>query len=333
MSIFDLFSSDPQKRIEAYKNLNHWGHSLGNSLYDKIGKFSWATIISVVLFVILPLFAMLQNWVQDIREMGFFLWVGVVFAVLVSKWLQWFAKPPKKKLDTSNQTVIQNDEWSKTFEELQFESKLETMKIAQPPKKSFFSFLDPIFEKLEGPEWHTNARKFALALLRFSIWMIFLFIICNVFRGSLLYYITRYLHYWDFFWEYSEMITDFLIWTFCIGTSFYIAKSAFKNAHDEKHFPLDRYPFDIWAFLKLSISLFFPMLIVLTGVVPNILARFNGDERRKTFFSDRIHLILGAAFLACLIAFLRVRPRKRKVNIAKKSSDSQNDLSTVREGE
>jgi len=75
------------------------------------------------------------------------------------------------------------------------------------------------------------------------------------------------------------------------------------------------------------------MLIVLTGVVPNILARFNGDERRKTFFSDRIHLILGAAFLACLIAFLRVRPRKRKVNIAKKSSDSQNDLSTVREGE
>jgi hypothetical protein len=40
MSIFDLFSSDPQKRIEAYKNLNHWGHSLGNSLYDKIGKFS-----------------------------------------------------------------------------------------------------------------------------------------------------------------------------------------------------------------------------------------------------------------------------------------------------
>ncbi|MBQ7074477.1 hypothetical protein IJM86_05545 [bacterium] len=70
-------------------------------------------------------------------------------------------------MDTSNQTVFQNDEATKTFEELQFETKLETMNIPQAPKKSFFSFQDSFFEKLETPEGHVNVRKFALALLRF----------------------------------------------------------------------------------------------------------------------------------------------------------------------
>ena len=246
--------------------------------------------------------------------------------------MQRIAKPPQKNLDTSNQTVFQNDEATKTFEELQFETKLETMNIPQAPKKSFFSFQDSFFEKLETPEGHVNVRKFALALLRFLWCMVFFWIICEVFRELLVHYVSFFLQHREFLWTYAEMVTDLLIWLVCIALSFFIAKTAFQEAHDEKHFPLDRYPFDISGFLELSCCLFVPMFIFLTEVLPNFWKDSKIEKRWEIFLSNYLYVILWAIFLSCLIAFLRVRPRKRKVNIAKKSSDSQNELSTVKEG-
>lgn len=72
MSIFDLFSSDPQKRIEADRELG----DLENNIHERTSKISFATIVSVFLFVLLPLFSMLKMGVQDFRTMGFFLVIG-----------------------------------------------------------------------------------------------------------------------------------------------------------------------------------------------------------------------------------------------------------------
>ena len=81
-----------------------------NNIHERTSKISFATIVSVFLFVLLPLFSMLKMGVQDFRTMGFFLVIGGIFAILVSKWLQRIAKHSQKNLDTSNQTVFQNDE-------------------------------------------------------------------------------------------------------------------------------------------------------------------------------------------------------------------------------